>query len=227
VFHLSATEGFFVRIDTEVARLARSTAEERQMPLRELVERALRQHIAEITEPEQRAAALHAMEDALLGRMDRRLGQHFERVAGLYAREAFDVAQTLDLVKRLLTYSARDREILQKHLSESRVEATRHLKQRADWQGGTDPEVEEALKKARELAGQWEAYAKSQEAAKTRLEQENQKLKADLKEQQLRAGAIQERFAWAVKQFEAQRGLSRRPLSEFLAQYDRERPTPV
>ncbi len=219
VFSLRTTEGFFVRIDAEVARLARATAQERQMPLRELVERALREYISGTTEPERRAAALHAMEQALLGRLDRRLGQHLERVAGLYAREAFDVAQTLDLVKRILAYAVRgDKQVLGRYIAESRAEATRTLKQRVNWRGVAEPTIEEQLRKAKD--------------AMTKLEQENQDLKARVEEltrqladERSRAAAIQERFTWAIKQFESQKGFSRRPLSEFLAQYDRERPT--
>ncbi|HYG60145.1 MAG TPA: hypothetical protein VD902_18920, partial [Symbiobacteriaceae bacterium] len=60
---MSVTEPFFVRIDSEVARLAKATAAQQKMPLREVTERALRLFITEVTEPERRASALHAMEE--------------------------------------------------------------------------------------------------------------------------------------------------------------------
>lgn len=224
---MSVTEGFFARIDAQVARLARATAEERKMPLRELVEKALRMYINELTEPERRAAALHAMEEALLGRLDRRLGQHLERVSGLYAREAFDLAQTLDLVKRILWHTVRDREMMTTYLNESRTEATKTLQQRAAIPAGGD--ATEAVKKAQEVGQKWQARAQQLEKENTRLHEVNGQLQEEkarlIHERQQavdQARMIQERFGWAVQQFEAQRGFSKRPLGDFLRQWDQE-----
>jgi len=233
---MSVTDPFFVRIDAETARLARATAEQRKMPLRELTERALRLYITEVTEPEKRAAAMHAMEEALLGRLDRRLGQHLERVSGLYAREAFDVAQTLDLVKRILTHALRDRELLKTYLEDSRAEATRILKQRINLPPSADPAMVEELKKAREEAAQWKAAAQKVQEEKTSLEQAKSRLHLDntrlTRDKEDAKGTIQHlewkmdrirtRFTWAIHQFEAQRGFTKRPIADFLGQWDRE-----
>jgi chromosome segregation ATPase len=230
------TEGFFVRIDAEVARLARSAAEERQMPLREVVERALRLFLAEITEPERRAAALHAMEEALLGRLDRRLGQHFERVAGLYAREAFDLAQALDLIKRVLAYEVKDRETFGKYLEESRAEATRVPKQRVVPTTVEAAEALETAKKAQaelnQLKAQYQLLWKQHEAVKESLvatqnerrdlEQKNHSLTNDYRREAAKVERTHARFTWAIQQFEAQRGFSKRPIADFLAQWDKD-----
>jgi len=217
---LGVTEGFFVRIDTEVARLARATAEERKIPLRDLTERALRAYVSEVQEPERRASALHAMEEALLGRLERRLAQHFERVAGLYAREAFDLAVNLDLTKRTMAWVVKDREKITRYLEDARATATRTLRERA----ALPVDAQEAVQEAREIARSWKAKAEAAQgeldAARTRVEQ-----LADQVEQERRMRRrAEERVAWAMMQFEAQRGFSKRPLSEFLAEYDRVHP---
>jgi hypothetical protein len=231
--YVGVTEPFFVRIDSEVARLARATAEHQQMPLREVTERALKAFIAEVTEPERRAAALHAMEDALLGRMDRRLGKHYERVADLYARQAFDTAQTLDLVKRVLWYSIRDNHIFEKYLDDSRKEATRVLKQRAEvpLPGSA---AEDAVKKAQDAAHKLKEEIDHLNKEIKKLEQTNDALvgrarkaevraadvEQDLFRESAKAEKIEARFTWAIQQFEAQRGFSRRPIADFLRIWD-------
>jgi len=217
---LSVTEGVFVRIDSEVARLARATAEERQMPLRELVERALRGFISEQYEPERRAAALHAMEEALLGRLDRRLAQHLERIAGLYAREAFDLAVNLDLTKRTLAWVVKDRETILGYLEEAKATATRTLRERAV----LPAEAQEAVQKAREEAKGWQGRAKALEAQVEAERARADSMAQELEQERRLRRRAEERITWAMMQFEAQRGFSKRPLSEFLAQYDREHP---
>jgi hypothetical protein len=229
-----------VRIDAEVARLARATAEHQKIPLREVTERALKLFIAEVTDPGRRAAALHAMEDALLGRMDRRLGQHYERVAGLYAREAFDIAQMLDLMKRLLWHSIRgDKEMYTKYVDESRTEATRILRQRAEIPlPGSN--ADEAVKKAQEKAFKLQEQIDHQDQHIKKLEQMTETLsgrarKAEYREVELeqalheeksRAERIEARFAWAIQQFETQRGFTKRPIGEFLRLWDEQNGRP-
>lgn len=230
---MSATEPYFVRIDSEVARLARATAENQKIPLREVTERALKAFIAEVTEPGRRAAALHAMEEALLGRMDRRLGQHYERVAGLYARQAFDTAQALDLVKRVLWYSVRDNHMMEKFLDESRKEANRILKQRAEVPlPGSG--AEEAVKKAQDAAFKLQEEIDHLKKEMKKLEQANDTLGNRARRAEDRAADLEKvlfyesakvekteaRFTWAIQQFEAQRGFSRRPIADFLAMWD-------
>ncbi len=190
------------------------------MPLREVVERALRGFISEQHEPERRAAALHAMEEALLGRLDRRLAQHLERIAGLYAREAFDLAVNLDLTKRTMAWVVKDREKILGYLEEAKATATRTLRERAV----LPADAHEAVQKARDEAKTWHGRAKvleaQVEAERARADSAAQELE---QERRLRRRA-ESRIAWAMMQFEAQRGFSKRPLSEFLAQYDREHP---
>lgn len=236
---MSVTEPFFVRIDSEVARLARATAEDQQMPLREVTERALKAFIAEVTEPGRRAAALHAMEDALLGRMDRRLGQHYERVAGLYARQAFDTAQALDLVKRVLWHTVRDNRMFEQFLEESRKEANRILKQRAEVPlPGT--EAEQAVKKAEDRAFKLQEEIDHLKKEIKKLEQANDALvgrarkaedrASDMDKEVFYASAkaerVEARFAWAIREFEAQRGFSRRPIADFLRLWDEQNGRP-
>lgn len=237
---MSVTEPFFVRIDGEVARLVRATAEHQKVPLREVTERALKMFIAEVTEPERRAAALHGMEEALLGRMDRRLGQHYERVAGLYAREAYDVAQALELVKRVLWHSIRgDKELYGKHVDETRKEATRILKQRAEIPlPGSN--AEEAVKKAQEKAFKLQEQIDHLNQTVKRLEQSNEAqvnrartaeeeaadLEKSLLKESARAERIEARFTWAIQQFEMQRGFTRRPIGDFLRQWDEQNERP-
>lgn len=217
---MGVTEGFFVRIDSEVARLARATAEERKMPLRELAERALRAFIGEVQEPERRAAALHPMEEALLGRLDRRLAQHLERVAGLYAREAYDVAMTLDLTKKTMAWVVNDREKIIRYIDDAKTKAARTLKERAALPVDAQEAVEEAREVARALKGKAEALEAQLSAERARADNVTRELQ---QERRLRRRA-EERITWAMKEFEAQRGFGRRPLSDFLEQYDREHP---
>jgi chromosome segregation ATPase len=201
-----------------------------------VAERALKLFIAEVTEPGRRAAALHAMEEALLGRMDRRLGQHYERVAGLYAREAFDVAQTLDLVKKVLWYSVRaDKETYGKYVEDSRKEASRVLKVRAEIPlPGSN--AEEAVKKAQaevaRLQDQIEhlnQVIKKQEQMSDVLHSRARKaeeraadLEQDWHHEHVKAEKTEARFTWAIQQFELQRGLGRRPIAEFLRLWDQQ-----
>lgn len=237
---MSVTEPFFVRIDSEVARLARATAEHQKVPLREVTERALKLFIAEVTDPERRANALHAMEEALLGRMDRRLGQHYERVAGLYAREAFDIAQTLDLVKQLLWYQTRgDKETYGKFLDQSRKEAYRVLNMRAELPlPGSN--ADEAVKKVQERADQLQQKINHLNSELKKLEQTNEALasrsrKAEDREHELdqafwhekaKAEKIEARFTWAIRQYEAQRGFTKRPIGDFLRSWDEQNGSP-
>lgn len=217
---MSVTEGFFVRIESEVARLARATAEERKVPLRELTERALRAYIGEVQEPVRRAAALHPMEEALLGRLDRRLAQHLERIAGLYAREAYDLAMVLDLSKKTMAWVVNDRDKIIRYMQEAKAAATRTIKERAAFPAEAQEAVEEARQTARTLQGKVETLQAQLDAERARADQ----VTAELEQERRLRWRAENRFAWAVAQFEAQRGFGKRALSEFLSQFDREHP---
>jgi hypothetical protein len=227
------TETLFLRVDPEVARMVRRVCEEREVTLGQFAEGVFRQHLAETTTEEDRKNLLSNVEDALVTRLDRRLGDHLERVAGLYAREAFDHAEALSLVKVLLSMAAKDQGLVERYLVNARKDATDRLKSRtgpvaefmAQARAGVD-QLRAELGEARQATAQQRARADMAEKRAADLESKLAALHVRLQEESAFHKYERARDEWAAQQFEGQGMLRRRSFQDWRAEYARQNPSP-
>jgi hypothetical protein len=227
------TETLFLRVDPKVARMVRRACEEGEITLGLFAETVFRQHLAESTTEEDRKNLLSNVEEALVVRLDRRLAGHLERVAGLYAREAFDHAEALFLVKVLLSLEVRDREMIQRYLENARKDATEKLRTRtgavaelaAQARSGAD-QLTAALGEARQATAQQRARADMAEKRAADLEAKLTALQVRLQEESAVHKYERARDEWAAQQYESQGMLRRRSFQEWRAEYVRQHPAP-
>jgi hypothetical protein len=161
---MRTTENLSLRLDPEVVRLSRRTAEECRQTLREFFEAALRRHVAAVTSPEEQANLLSTVEEAFLKRMDKRLHEVLERVAALSAKEASDQAHTLQIVKRLLFMQVGDQKKTHTAIDQAWKEAVERVRSRGrPYPPEAVKELEDRLAAAEKLAA--ERAEQLQEAA--------------------------------------------------------------
>lgn len=158
------TENLSLRLDPEVVRLARRTAQERRQTLRELFEEAIRRHVAAVTTPEERVNLLSAVEEILLRRLDERLRDALERIVALQAKEAIDQAQTLQIVKRVLGMQVQDNAKWKAAVNRAWEEAVERTRKRGR------PFPPEAVEELEEKIAQWQRWAGEQEEALKRTQ---------------------------------------------------------
>ncbi|HLN62323.1 MAG TPA: hypothetical protein VK464_12290 [Symbiobacteriaceae bacterium] len=227
------TETLFLRVDPEVARMVRRACEQREVTLGQFAEMVFRQHLAETTTGEDRKNLLSNVEGELVARLDRRLGGHLERVAGLYAREAFDHAEALFLIKVLLSLELRDTGMVERYLGNARKDATERLKSRtgpvADFMAQARAAVDQLraeLGDARQATAQERARADMAEKRAADLESKMAALHVRLKEESALHKYERARDEWAAQQYETQGMLRRRSFQEWRAEYVRQHPAP-
>ncbi len=234
------TETLFLRVDPEVARLVRRASEERQLGISQLAEKALRQYLAESIAADDRKNLLSAVEEGMINRIDQRINDTLRRVGNLYAREAFDQAEALFLVKVLVSMQVRDERTLENFLGQARKDATERLKTRvgpeADALAKARDRVEVLLKERDEARAS--AQAEHQRAAKTeqeltavkgRLTEANERVRSleqQVLEERRTATYERQRDEWAATQYEAQGMLRRKSFQEWRAEYLRQNPIP-
>ncbi len=225
------TETLYLRVDPEVARLVRRASDERQQPLSQLAEQAFRRFLAEATTEEDRKNLLTNVEEALVRRLESRLGDALNRVANLYAKEAFDHAEGLFLIKAVASMLAKDERVVERLLVNARRDATERLKRRA----GPEAEAISTLRTREEqLVAELKQVKKEAETQRHRGEEALGQLAdalervQDLQQQLEQARRKHEyertRDAWAAQQYESQGMLRRRSFSEWQAEYTRQHP---
>lgn len=226
------TETLYLRVDPEVARLVRRASDERQQPLNQLAELAFRRFLAEATTEEDRKNLLTNVEEALVRRLEGRLADTLNRVANLHAKEAFDHAEGLFLIKAIVSMLARDERTVERLLVNARGDATDRLKRRA----GPEAEVISALRTREEqLTADLKRVKKEAETLRHRGEealsllteaQEHEKALQREMEHQRRVHEYQRaRDAWAAQQYENQGMLRRRSFADWQAEYSRQHPS--
>lgn len=225
------TETLYLRVDPEVARLVRRASDERQQPLNQLAELAFRRFLAEATTEEDRKNFLTNVEEGMIRRLEGRLADTLNRVASLYAKEAFDHAEGLFLIKALASMSVKDERVLERLLINARKDATERLKRRA----GPEAEVVSALRTREEqLVAELKRVKKEAETERHRGEEALRQLAEALeREKALQQEMEQERRvheyerardAWAAQQYEGQGMLRRRSFQEWQAEYSLQHP---
>lgn len=177
------TENLSLRLDPEVVRLARRTAEEFKQTLREFFEDAIRRHAAALTTPEEKQNLLMTLEQSLLRRIDERLHDAIERIAALSAKEATDQAQALQLMKRCLFFLVNDQKAWNMEVNRAWDEAVERVRKRGR---PLPPEVVDELMAK---ITQWERWATDQteavkktKAALEAAQEENINLKRQIQE---------------------------------------------
>jgi uncharacterized protein (DUF1778 family) len=150
------TENLSLRLDPEVVRLARRSAELTRQTLREFFEEAIRRYVASVTEPEESRNLLSTMEQALLNRVDQRLKDVVERIAALSAKEALDQAHALQIMKRVLLMQINDNGKTKAAINTAWNEAVERVRSRGR---PYPPEVVEGLQAK---IAQWEQWATEQ-----------------------------------------------------------------
>jgi|GEM_PF-1658406 len=234
------TETLFLRVDPEVARLVRRACDEREVTLSQLGEVAFRKFLAATTTEEERKNLLSGVEEALVGRIDQRKGQVLERIAGLYAKEAFDHAEGLYLMKAIVSMTTRDEKLTERYFVNARKDATERLKNRtgpvaealaqsraqidqltkdvAEARRVADSQYERAERQAKELS-------QAAESAR-RQEHKNQELQEQLEQQRRLHEFDRARDEWAAQQVETQGMLRRKTFQEWRAEYLKQHPLP-
>lgn len=225
------TETLYLRVDPEVARLVRRASDERQQPLNQLAELAFRRFLAEATTEEDRKNLLTNVEEAMVRRLEGRLADTLNRVANLYAKEAFDHAEGFFLIKALVSMNVKDERILERLLVNAGKNATERLRHRA----GPEAEVISSLRSREEqLAAELRRAKKEAETHRQRGEEALRQLAEALEREkdllremdhERRAHEYERaRDAWALQQYEGQGMLRRRSLQEWQAEYSRQHP---
>jgi hypothetical protein len=220
------TETLFLRVDPEVARMVRRESEGRQVGISQLAEAALRHYLAETTGEEDRKNFLGSVEEALVKRLEGRVKEFLNRIGDLYAREAFDHAEALFLVKALVSMEARDEKVTERLLTHARKDATARLKQRVE----VDVEgLAQARSQVERLSAEL-ARMKQEVAAQTgRAERAEQQLAAmeekvgtlnkQLRQQKHMQQYERDRDEWAGQQMENQGMLRRKTFQEWRVEY--------
>lgn len=226
------TETLFLRLDPALARTVRDQAKARDRTISALAEEALKAYINDTTSADHRAKLLQATEEALLSRVEQRLNQLLINVRGLYAKEAMDTAQTLELVKQVLALGLRDERQLTSIINGSRQEAHRRISARAPWPAPIPPEVEAKLallendkaqltaqvnqlkKQISTLEGHVETYRAGQDELRTALSQT--KTEVTMANQAIENA--QTKYEKAIQAFEAQGIIKRKSIREILAE---------
>lgn len=171
---MRTTENLSLRLDPDLVRLARRSATERELTLREFFEEAIRRHVAALTKPEEQQNLLSAVEQRFLRLMDQRICDMLERVAGLSVKEAIDQAFTVQIVKRLLYMQVGDQNRSKVALDKAWDEAVERVNKRGR---PSPPEVVEQLQA--KLA-QWEQWAKEQKASLSKAQAEKQQAAGEI-----------------------------------------------
>jgi Mg2+ and Co2+ transporter CorA len=223
------TENLSLRLDPEVVRLARRTAEERRQTLREFFEDALRRQVTAVTSPEERANLLTTVEDAFLQRLDKRLHDVLERVAALSAKEATDQAHTLQILKRVLFLQIDDQKKTHIVIDQAWKEAVERVRSRGrPFPPEAVKELEDKLAASERLVVE---QAEQLEQARLQTERVNQELKRvrsqtgdqddtvrRLRERVSELERLLKREAWVCEQLQAGPGFGRRKTANELRQ---------
>lgn len=154
------TENLSLRLDPEVVRLARRSAEERRQSLREFFEEAVRRQVTAVTHPEERDNLLSTLELGLLNRIDQRLRDVLERVAALSAKEAIDQAHAVQMLKRVLMLQIDDKAKWKVAVDRAWDEATERVRKRgrmipSEAVDELQAKAEELEKALAEKSGSW------------------------------------------------------------------------
>lgn len=229
------TETLFLRLDPALARTIRDQAKARDTTISALAEEALKAFIHDTTSADHRAKLLQVTEEALLSRMEERLNRLLTNIRGLYAKEALDTAQTLELVKQVVALGLRDERQLANIINGARHEAHKRISARAPWPAPIPPEVEARMatqerekaqltaqvkqlqERVSSLAGQVETYQQGQQELRTALDQAN----TQIRRTEYERNQLRDRYEKAIQQFEAQGMIKRKSIREILAELQR------
>lgn len=226
------TETLFLRVDPALARTVRDHAQAQSITISALAEEALKTYINDRTDANQRTVLLQVTEQALLSRMEERLNRLLSNVRGLYAKEALDTAQALELVKQVLALGIRDQRQLTSILNAARQEAHKRVSARAPWSTPSPPEVEARLttqerEKAQltaqiqklksyieDLEGRLEAFRAGHEELRAAVDEAQDETRRARRER----AELQNLYEKALQLFEAQGMIKRKSFREILAE---------
>lgn len=246
---MRTTQNLSLRLDPEVDRLARRTAESLKMTLREFYEAAVRYYVTACTTPEERTNLLSSVEAAFLNRLDGRIKDMLERVAALSAKEAMDQAHTLQMMKRVLFGQVKDRNEYKKIAESAWAEAVAKVQKRGrpvppdvlvELQSKLDEREERLEAKDGEVRQAWDEAKQALEAKRSanqeiitlknalaRVSRELQSLEGALQWQQRERKELElelRRERWVSERLEKQgmNPIGRKTAAELRAQFDQE-----
>lgn len=193
-------EPFTVRLPGDLVVAVRARARDEGASTAEVVAGALRRYLA--ANPEERAILVSEMEQALVDRLDRRIGRAVEDMRSVTARANFDQSLTLCLVvETLRVLFENDRRSFQRITEEARKHAALRLRREqvippeaesaaiAELQRSVDAQRQEAEQLRRQPAG-----AQDEAAG---LRQQLDRARADARHWEERAAWEARRYEWA------------------------------
>lgn len=229
------TETLFLRLDPALARTVRDQAKARDTTISALAEEALKAYINDTTGADHRTQLLQVTEEALLTRVEERFNRLLSNVRGLYAKEALDSAQTLELVKQVLALGLRDEKQLATLINGARQEAHKRISARAPWSTPIPPEVEaklatlekekaklnDAINQQKQQITYRESIIETWRRGQEELRNAVDQAKTETQQARWETTELQARFDRAIQAFEAQGMIKRKSIREILAELSR------
>jgi hypothetical protein len=215
-------EPFTVRLPSDLASSVRERGNTHPRGTAGLVEMAVRLYLASQQADQERAALLSSVEEALLERLDKRLGRAVEGLRDIAAKANYDQSLTLLLVHETLeTLFANDRQTLHRIYQGARQEAAQRLRRASALSPEAEAEAVTMLRK--ELSG-LQSTVESLREQNRELQERLSELVADRNYWHQSFEWEQRRYLWARSSERNQpQGLlaKRKTLGDFMEEYER------